>query len=205
MSVIVAEKLHTAPAGEFAPMLPADVRLALRNDPWALHLYAEAQSKPEGWAMGDRDRMAADMGWPVYRVRRAITGLRRAGLYLVERVQDLGGRWSTVCRFVASVTSAVSAQVTPKADIPKDGLPTGTPPSRERKREGRTVHSPATCKREAAGLPCRQCATVAAAESRPENRCAPTHPAERPVADVLGDRQQAAAYIPWRERVTLRR
>jgi hypothetical protein len=190
MSIIVAEKLTAFPDGEWVPAAPRDIREKLRNDPWSLALWLEAQAKPEGWAMGDRDRMASDIGWPVYRIRRAITGLRLAGLYLVERIQDAAGRWSTACRFVASLVA--SPQVTPKADIPKVGNPAGIPPPRESKREGFTlrravgrVHTRATCRREAAGLPCNQCAKDAAAEKVVEKPSTATHPASRPVADVL--------------------
>lgn len=188
MSVIVAEKITAAPAGEFAPMVPREIREALRDNSPALALWTEAMSKPEGWLMGSRDRIAELMCWPVYRVRKAIRGLVDAGLYLVDRIQDAAGRFSTVCRFVASLASS---QVTPKADIPKAGKPARTPPSRRIKREGRigggSLHSPQTCKREAAGLPCRQCAAVAAAAKLVEKPSTATLPASRPAADVLRD------------------
>jgi hypothetical protein len=190
MSIIVAEKLTAFPDGEWVPAAPRVIREKLRNDPWSLALWLEAQSKPEGWAMGDRDQMASEIGWPVYRIRRAITGLRLAGLYLVERIQDAAGRWSTACRFVASLVA--SPQVTPKADSPKVGDPAGIPPVRESKRERHALrlprlarpHDPATCPREAAGKPCRDCA-AAAAERRPEKSSAATHPAPAPVAAVI--------------------
>jgi hypothetical protein len=206
MSIVVAEKLTSFPGGEWVPGVPREIREKLRNDPWSLALWIEAQSKPEGWTMGDRDQMARDIGWPVYRVRRALTGLRLAGLYLVERIQDAAGRWSTACRFVASLVA--SSQVTPKADIPKVGNPAGIPPSTEKKRETRrAMHSPRTCKREAAGLPCNKCAAAMAAEkaAAAEKSSGATHPAKRSLRDVLGPETTPAPYVPWRDRLTAAR
>lgn len=195
MSVIVAEKITRAPDGEWAPPVPRAIREALRGNSDALALWIEAQSKPAGWSMGTRERIADAIGWTRYRVRRAIAGLRAAGLYLVERVQDAGGRWSTACRFVASLPSS---QVRPKAGIPTAGIPAAIPPSTENKRGG--PHQPATCYRERAGLPCRECAAYVAAQRVTPRWPAPAHhPSERPVADVLPP-ADPAPYVPWRER-----
>ena len=187
MTITVAEKITRAPAGEFAPMLPRAIREALRFNSDALALWAEAQSNPLGWSMGDREVMAADMGWSVYRVRRAINGLIRAGLYVVEKLRDAAGRWSTVCRILA--TLGASPQVEPQADSPKVGHAADIPPARDRKREGPPAgpvpHNPATCWREAAGLPCRWCAAYVAAAPRWPAKAPSSAPASRPVAEVL--------------------
>jgi hypothetical protein len=181
MSITVADKITESPAGEFAPMAPAAIREALRGNSDALALWLEAQSKPVGWSLGNRDRMARDLGWTAYRIRRAIRDLRRAGLYLVERIQDAAGRWSTACRFIASL--GASPQVTPKAGLPEVGNPAGIPPVRENRERG-GPHLPATCRREAAGLACRDCAAYVAEHSPrwPARAAAPTY---RPAAEVL--------------------
>lgn len=194
MTIIVAEKITRAPAGEWAPPVPRAIREALRSNSDALALWIEAQSKPAGWSMGTRERMADAMGWTRYRIRRAIGGLRAAGLYLVDRVQDAGGRWSTACRFVANLPSL---QVGPKAGLPDAGIPAAIPLSTESKRAA--PHLPATCLREAAGLPCRDCAKYVAAQRIWKWPAAPaTSPAARPVGDVLAAERRPARDVAAR-------
>jgi hypothetical protein len=194
---IVAEKVTSFPDGEWVPSVPRDVRLALRDDPWSLALWIEAQARPQGWQTGNRQQMAADMGWPVYRIRKAIAGLRRVGLYLVTRMQDAAGRWSTVCQLVARLASP---QVAPEAHYPAAGRPAPIPPMSGSKREsGRPAHSPITCARNAAGLACRDCGKAQRETFGVPARLNP--PERRSVRDLFGPASIPATYRPWRERL----
>jgi hypothetical protein len=188
MSIVVAEKLTEAPAGGFAPMIPAQVWDDLKNSPSGLRLYAWMQQKPAGWEFGGRDQMARDSGLPVGSIRTGIRDLIAAGYYLAERVQIEAGRWITQCKIFAQRIVAGHTE----GSLREVGNPARIPPPREKKRERHALrsprlprpHDPATCPREAANQPCRDCAAAAAAR-KPEKPSAATHPAPPPVADVL--------------------
>jgi hypothetical protein len=188
MSITVAEKLTEAPAGEFAPMIPAQVWDDLKHSPSGLRLYAWLQQKPAGWEFGNRDQMARDSGLKVGSIRTGIRDLVAAGYYLVEHIQTEAGRWITQCKIVAR--RIVAGQT--EGSLREVGDAARIPPPREKKRERHALrpprlarpHDPATCPREAAGKPCRHCAAAAAALV-PEKPSAATHPAPAPVAAVI--------------------
>jgi hypothetical protein len=185
---MVAEKITAAPAGEFAPMIPAQVWEDLKNSPSGLRLYAWMLQKPVGWDFGNREQMARDSGLKVGSVRTGIRDLIAAGYYIAERIQVEAGHWIRQCKIIAQRIVAGHTE----GSLPKVGDTAHIPPVRESKRERHAIrrprlarpHDPAACPREAAGKPCRDCA-AAAAERQPEKPSAATHPAPAPVAAVI--------------------
>lgn len=149
MTIALAKSEIPRAVGEWAPAAPAHIRAALSDR--ALRVWLEVHARPDGWTFAARDVQAELFGMSTYGYRRALTELRRLGLYLVERIRDAGGRWSTQTTFLTS-----SPQVTPKAGFPAVGTSAGIPPITRMKR-GAGEHTPATCRREAAGKSCRQC------------------------------------------------
>jgi hypothetical protein len=196
MSITVEKSPVVRADGEYTPQIPGEVWTRLTAPgihPKALAFYTWMQTKPCGWELGNREQMSnalggTDKGWSVHIVRQCITSLKRVGLYLVDRVNDLAGHFVTTCRAL----TMPSSQVTPEVESEEAGPPADIPPLREKKRERHALrlprlgkpHDPATCPREAAGKPCRDCA-AAAAERRPEKSSAATHPAPAPVATVI--------------------
>jgi hypothetical protein len=115
--------------GEFAPMVPRAVQDACMPYPPALALWIHAQSKPHGWRFDDRNAIARELGWSKWQTRKAIRHLIDVGLYVVVRERNAAGQFATFCVFtvaavaVTAAASALSSQVTPKADRPSHRAP----------------------------------------------------------------------------------
>ena len=161
--ITIAKTPVTRRDDEFAPMVSAETRRLLRGvHPAATALYLEVQSLPDGFNPAD-EFLLRRLGWAPKMLRKAKTALIEAGLYVVERIRDAAGRWSTFCRYVTNrygTRSGPSPQVKPSDPLPAAGQGSHIPPTTDKKREGGTLrpHDPTTCYRNASNLPCRQCA-----------------------------------------------
>ena len=100
-------------------MVPGAIADALTDYPPALALWVYAQRQPTHWRFDDRGAIARALGWSLYRVRKAITKLIDAGLYIVTRERNAAGQFVTFCQFAVTAIGArrkPSPQVTPKVD-----------------------------------------------------------------------------------------
>jgi hypothetical protein len=197
MSITIEKSPVIREDHEFAPQVTAATRAALRQVHWSAgQLYMEVQSLPDGFALAD-EWLRARLGWTVNRLREAKHGLIMAGLYVWEDIHDAEGQLRRACRYLTNVIrEAASPQVKPSGGVATVGQPPQIPPVREKKRERHGLrlprlarpgapHDPATCPREAANQACRNCAAWVADHAQPEKPTAATHPAPRPVHEVI--------------------
>jgi hypothetical protein len=193
MIIVTDDKTPNRAPGEYAPMLTAEVADLLRGAPSAAWtLYVDAMSRPSGWQLTGRQR-AKELGLTEYKYRQGITWLVKVGLYLVDRVRDAMGRFTTWCRFLASPHP--SPQVTPEAGLPEGGGPPRIPICREKKKRGgvmarteRAAHLPENCQREAEGKACRQCGKTRREREKADQIMERTEQRRRlTMAQILGD------------------